>query len=366
MTEWVDGHLDLAYLALAGGTGTPPASRNLLAACRDAHRECISIPDLRAGGVSLCFGTIFIEPGKPGEAAGYGGRDDLDGAERAGLRQIEVYEELEQRGAISIVRSRSDLDRKTDAIKVVILMEGADPIRSPEHVKTWFERGVRIVGLTWAMGSRYAGGNAKPGPLTGMGRDLVAALDAHGIIHDISHLSDPAVEELFSISKHRVIASHSNARALLTDESAQAVPGVSAGVERHLPDSFIREIARRDGVIGLNLFSKFLITQPVGQAPVGQASGLPSSSFRRATIADCIAHIEHIAKVMGHWGRRGIALGSDADGGFPPTMLPEGLDHPRKWAALADGLRARDWSNQDIDNFTHDNWLRFLREALPR
>jgi membrane dipeptidase len=388
--DWIDGHLDLAYLAIAGGAGAPPAGRDLRAPCANPAIGCVSLPDLRAGGVSLCFGTIFIEPGKPDEPGGYGGSDDFDGAERAGLRQIEVYEELERAGEIAIVRTSAELDDMTpppslregaggwveysahsedsthpltpslkgrgnkDAIaqpiKVIILMEGADPIRSPEHARLWFERGVRIVGLTWAMGTRYAGGNAQPGPLTSAGREMVAALDELGMIHDVSHLSDPAVEELFSISGGPIIASHSNARALLADEPAEAVPGISGGIQRHLPDEFIREIAKRGGVIGLNLYSKFLI---------GSVRVLAG---QRATVSDCIAHIEHIASVMGH--RRGIALGSDADGGFPPTMLPEGLDHPSKWEELLDGLSGRGWPKEDIEDFTHKNWLRLLRETL--
>ncbi len=363
MNQWADGHLDLAYLAVAG--------RDRRTACDDPAQGCISLPDLRAGNVSLIYATIFTEPGKPDEPFGYRDSDDVDGAERAGLRQIEVYEALERAGEIQIVRMRDDLGEMTPSparrgragvgvrygedhspIKVVILMEGADSIRSPNHARMWFERGVRIVGLTWATGTRYAGGNAKPGPLTRGGREMIAALDELGIIHDLSHLSDPAVEELFALSRGKVIASHSNARALLAHEPKDAVPGVSAGLKRHLPDDFIREIAAREGVIGLNLYSKFLI------------GGEAVSAGKRATIDDCIAHIEHIANVMGH--RRGIALGSDADGGFPPTMLPENLDHPRKWSALADALRGRGWKDQEISNFEHDNWQRFLSDTLPR
>jgi len=378
VTEWTDAHLDLAYLAVAG--------RDVLTACPDPAQGCISIPDLRDGSIGLIFGTIFIEPGKPDEPGGYADSDDIEGAERAGLRQIQVYEDLERTGHISIVRTRRDLDhlptppsvregvggwvedvdrsrrpthplapslkgRGNAPIKVVILMEGADPIRSPEHVKEWFERGVRIVGLTWAMGSRYAGGNAKPGPLTGAGREMIAALDELGIVHDLSHLSDPAVDELLSITRGRIIASHSNARSLMADEPAQAIPGVSAGLERHLPDAYIHDVSKRGGVVGLNLFSKFLI------------GGRRVAAGQRATIEDCIRHVEHIAQVMGH--RRGVGLGSDADGGFLPIMLPEGLDHPRKWVGLLDGLSRAGWSKEDVDGFARGNWLRFLHEALP-
>lgn len=339
MIRWIDGHLDLAYLTAQG--------RDLTRPCRDAATGCVSLPDLREGGVELCFGTIFLDVargGRPGCLAS----EDVDAVEREALRQIVIYEELERQGHLRIVRDAADLPAITpptadasplsdDApLRMVILMEGADPIRSPEHVPHWHERGVRLVGMTWAFGSRYAGGNAAPGPLTGAGRELVHALDDAGIIHDLSHLADEAMDEVLDLARGAVAASHSNARALMHVENQPPS-------QRHLRDESIRAIASRGGVIGLNLFSKFL------------------ANDRRATIDDAVAHVEHIAEVMGT--RRGVALGSDADGGFPPTDLPIGLDHPRAWRALPAALAARGWSPDDLHGFQRGNWVRFLRRA---
>src|SRR5262249_9496495 len=159
----------------------------------------------------------------------------------------------------------------------------------------------------WAAGTRYASGN---GPSSGLpasakreyaglssdGLELVKAMDACGIIHDASHLSDAAFDQLMTHARGPVIASHSNCRALLDDR------------QRHLRDDQIAAIGDREGVIGLNLYTKFL------------ALG------RRATIDDCIRHVEHVTDIMGH--RRGVALGSDMDGGFGRSALPVGLDDP--------------------------------------
>ena len=76
---------------------------------------------------------------------------------------------------------------------------------------------MRLVGMTWGLGSRYAGGNVKHGPLTCEGKELVAAFDELGIVHDISHLADESVEELFAISNGKIVATHSNCRSLLWD-----------------------------------------------------------------------------------------------------------------------------------------------------
>ena len=326
--QWLDAHLDLAYLALGG--------RNLRGPCPQPAEGCVSLPDLREGGVEIAFATIFTEPGgHPEHPCSYPASEDLEAAEAAGLRQLAVYGRLEEQRAISIVRSRRDLDRRSadNAIKVVLLMEGADPIRSAQDVPRWFDEGVRIVGLTWAAGTRFASGNRRSGPLTPAGVDLVGALDEIGIAHDASHLADDALDQLLETARGPIIATHSNCRALAGEN------------ERHLRDDQIKAIGERGGVIGLNLFRRFLV------------------EAGRATIDDCIEHLQHAAALMGH--RRGVGLGSDMDGGFGREGLPLGLDHPRKLNGLADALREAGWPDDDVDGFRHANWRSFLRRALP-
>ena len=326
--RWIDGHLDLAYLALLG--------RDLAAPCPDPLQGSVSLPELRDGGVEIAFATIFTEPNDqaPDRPAVYAGIDDLDGAESAGRRQLEIYQRLEAEGELRVVRTRRDLEL-TDAVVpgIVLLMEGADPIRTPECVRPWYDRGLRLVGLTWSMGTRYAGGNQRRGPLTPLGVELVQAMDECGIIHDASHLSDEAFDGLLETARGPLVATHSNCRALVGES------------QRHLRDDHVRAIAERDGVIGLNLFSKFLV-------PAG-----------RASIDDCVAHVERMADLMGH--RRGVALGTDMDGGFGPGDLPVGLDHPRKLDALAEALRSAGWSDSEVEGFAYGNWLRVLERALP-
>jgi membrane dipeptidase len=326
--RWIDAHLDLAYLAVCG--------RDLRCEVMASDAGCVSLPALRQAKIEIALGTIFTEPGAAATAQGFGypSSDDLDTCESAGVRQLQIYQELERDGELRIVRSAAELGSDSAKPKIVILMEGADPIRSPEHVQWWLERGLRVAGLTWAAGTRYAGGNSNGGPLTSAGVDLIAAFDELGIVHDVSHLSDEAFDGLMQHARGPVIASHSNCRALLEPK------------QRHLRDDQIKAIAQHDGIVGLNLYSVFL------------AKG------RRATIDDCVAHVNHVAEVMGH--RRGVGLGSDMDGGFPPIELPLGLDHPMKLNALAEALRDSGWSDDEIEGFTWRNCDTFLRRALPQ
>ena len=132
--------------------------------------------------------------------------------------QLDIYEKLEASGEIRIVRTKADLDEGNEAssmVKLLLLMEGADPIRTPEEVPVWHARGLRMVGMSWWHGTRYAGGNGNQDPLTDIGVAFVRALDEAGIIHDASHLSDNAFDGLLEHARGRIVASHSNCRALI-------------------------------------------------------------------------------------------------------------------------------------------------------
>lgn len=327
MQSWIDGHLDLAYIHQGCG--------DIRRAPATTENRCVSLPSLQAGGFGVVAATIFIEPGinAASNPWGYEGSHDLAGAQRAAVAQLAIYESLERDGLLRIIRTAADL-HAGGPLGIVLLMEGADAIADAADAARWHARGIRMCGLTWAKGTRHAGGNAEGAGLTSSGREIVTAFDELGILHDASHLSDAAFDDLLAHTTRRVVASHSNARALL------------GGGQRHITDAQIREIARRGGVIGLNLYGKFL------------ASG------RAATIDDALAHIDHVATTAGACAA--CALGSDFDGGFAPIDVPEGLRSPQQVHALLPLLRARGWSDVDCSGFAHNNWLRVLDESLGR
>ncbi len=322
---WIDGHLDLAYLAQQGLDLSRPTP--------DRNRFGVTLPALRTGGVRLALATLFTERGSS-DLWGYPADGDAALASAAAIRQMEIYLDLERRGELVIVRRRADLagDLAEGPLRVVVLMEGGDPIRSPEDVSRWFELGVRVVGLTWAMGSRWAGGNAADGPLSAGGREVVRALDAAGMLHDASHLSRAAFDGLMESTDRPVVASHSNCAAITAD------------VPRHLTDAQIRAIASRGGLCGLNLFGKFL------------------AQDRPALLADAVRHVLRVREVGGNGA---IALGSDFDGGFTPLDCPVGVQRPEELPALDTALAQAGLAAAEREGFRAGNWLRVLRAALP-
>src|SRR5207248_2477830 len=147
---------------------------------------------------------------------------------------------------------------------------------------------------------------------------------------------DRGLAQLFAATDRPVIASHSNCRALFagTEEATN---------QRHLTDESIAEIGRRAGVIGLNLYSRFL-------SPACRTEG-------RATLDDCVRHINHVAGVMGH--RRGVGLGSDMDGGFSAARLPVGINRPANLGLLAEALSRAGWTHEEVAGFAWKNWAGF-------
>ncbi|HLO42478.1 MAG TPA: membrane dipeptidase [Phycisphaerales bacterium] len=321
--RWFDAHLDLACLAENGRDMFASLER-----CGGPAQPAVTLGSLAEGGVAACLATIFTEP-DGNDAVAYPAGDS-EAVHAAGVRQLVHYQNWQARGGISLA-----LDGRGDGpgvLRAGLLIEGAEPVRSVEELAWWVERGVVAVGLAWARPSRYSGGNSTPEVgLSDLGRAMVAEMDRLGVVHDVSHLSDLAMDEVFTRASGRVMASHSNARALLGGEN-----------QRHLRDESMREIAQRGGVIGLNLFRKFV--DPPGLEGKG-------------TVMHAVDLVEHVCSVVGH--RRAVGLGSDLDGGFGADQLPAGIRVPADYEKLAGELSRRGWNDAEVEGFAWGNWARF-------
>ncbi|MEQ8850520.1 MAG: membrane dipeptidase [Phycisphaerales bacterium] len=339
--RWFDAHLDLAYLAERGRDMHAPLND-----CRGPLQPAaVTLPALRDANVRACLGTIFTEATKQGGPndgpVGPYAYDlgNADAANRAGQRQLKLYQAWAAGDAITRMPRRGSHDAATtDTIQLGILMECADPILAPDDLTEWASAGVVAIGMAWWHESRYAGGNGSDNAgLTDLGRALIPVMDEHNVTHDLSHLSQRATDQLLERTDAPVIASHSNCRALLPGDN-----------HRHLADDTIREIARRGGVIGINLVRNFL-------DPTLAASKDPIPGD--ATIDQVCDHIEHACEVAGD--RRHVGLGSDMDGGITADDLPNGIDTPSDLHKITDALAARGWSSDDLDAFAFGNWARF-------
>lgn len=336
----VDAHLDLAYNALNGRDVTLPAGKQT--ADKDGIPS-VGLPDLYDGNVKLICGTIFCEPA----SADHSGYRSSDEAHTMLQQQVAWYAKQQHAGRIELITRRQQIkDLQTQLLKVpqtissaqkmILLLEGADPIRTPDDIPQLVEMGIRVVGLAWR-GTRYAGGTGEPGPLTGEGAELILLLDKARLIHDVSHLAEESFWQLLELTQNRIIASHSNCRSI--------VP-----TDRQLSDDMIRAILRRDGVIGINLFDRFLL--------------IPDEQGKRqATLADVVHHIKHVCDLAGDTAHVGI--GSDMDGGFGRNEIPQEIATSADLYKIGEALNQNGFSDTDVKAILGGNWLRFFEDALP-
>lgn len=222
----VDAHLDIAWnkVALGREFTLSALAKRTEEGPNSAHGEgsaIVGLPDLVRGNVRMVFATIYVAKARP-DRTGWGKTYSTpEQAYEQAMEQVEYYRMLSRDSRIRLIETRSDLDNvlQSDAgvVGLVLLMEGADPIMTPEQTAEWFRAGIRVVGPAWRE-TRYSGGTMAPGGLTDLGRELMPRLKLSGMILDTSHMSEESFFQALELFDGNVIASHSNCRALVNTD----------------------------------------------------------------------------------------------------------------------------------------------------
>jgi len=195
MNRIIDSHLDLAWNALGWDRDlTLPlteinAAENGISDSNARGRATTCLPEMRAGGVSVCLATMLarVRPQAPADER----RLSVDhrhpaAAYAAAQGQLAYYRLLEAQGEITLLRTAGDLRRHwrqpageagKQPIGIILAMEGGDPIVAPEQAESWWRDGLRSVSLAHYGPSRYAVGTGESGPLTPAGRRLLAEFE---------------------------------------------------------------------------------------------------------------------------------------------------------------------------------------------
>lgn len=161
------------------------------------------------------------------------------------VKQVSKYKEY-----IFQCRSCSDVDMTLDDGKAcaILSIEGGAALGGEiSKIKEYFEKGVRIMTLTWngenELGCGSVDDNGKG--LTDFGKQAVSEMERLGMVVDVSHLNERGFYDVAEISKRPFIASHSNFSDVWEHK-------------RNLTSEQISVIIERKGLIGLNLYKKFL------------------------------------------------------------------------------------------------------------
>ena len=340
--QWNRNLLDSVYTIRAAEAGRPGKGR---------AQGTVALPDMKRGRIAICFATLLARStGHKVEHLDYGSPAQSYGMAQG---QLAYYRALEMDGHVRILTDSAGLKahlsewesweqqggnaQSAPPLGFVISMEGADPIRHPQQLEAWWEAGLRLLGPTHYGPGRYAGGTGTELGLTALGKPLLQEMMRLDMLLDLTHLSDQAFWQAVGIYDGLVLASHNNCRALVPQQ-------------RQFSDEQLQLIIERDGVVGA-AFDIWML-QP------GFVRGQSNAAVFIDTVID---HIDHICQLAGN--SRHAALGTDLDGGFGREQSPCDLDTIADLQQMPQKLGRRGYSQADINNIMHGNWLRLLYTA---
>jgi membrane dipeptidase len=315
--------------------------------------------EYQEGKVAVIFATLFASPKRHA-------RDPLfsqvyatvDQANEKYRQQLDTYRRLVEehpdkfiivddqktlKQVVSGWQITNSIDERFSVqpiIGLVLLMEGAEGVKTPDELTFWWDNGVHLIGPAWA-GNQYCGGTLEPGPLTPAGRDLISQMDGLGFTLDISHMDEQAVLQSLDVYHGPIIASHANAKVLIRGDS-----------NRFLSDEVILNLIDRDGVIGLVPYNHHLVYEWV----------YPQDKHA-VKLEAVVTQIDHICQLAGNSLHAGI--GSDFDGSLGMQSTPSEIDTVADLQKLVPLLETRGYSDLDIANILGGNWLNQLYRSLP-
>jgi len=336
-TPLFDGHNDLPWAIRTDRRAPFDVAAYGLTGRTVGHTD---IGRLRAGHVGAQFWSVYI----PARAV-------QEGAARVQLEQIDIAQQIFKANpdVFQEVLTPQEVMPAFRAGKIasVMGMEGGHAIEnSLGALRSFFDLGARYLTLTHSANIDWADSCCEPpqhGGLTEFGKEVVREMNRLGMLVDLSHTSPATMNHALDVSEAPVIFSHSSARAV-TDHP------------RNVPDDVLRRMPQNGGVVMVTFVPSFINTENMrwSNLPPEQRRAQPEP---RTTIADVIAHIEHVRDVAGidH-----VGIGADYDG---IDSAPVGLEDVSTYPALFAELSRRGWSEADLRKLAGENVLRAWTQA---
>lgn len=307
----------------------------------------LDLPRAREGGICGGFFAVYIADRGADEPTGASLSTEYAQSQALSLLGKLIRIERESEGQCKIVRTAAELQECIDSGTFAMLLhiEGAEPLDADgDTLEVLYAAGLRSVGLTHSRSNIFAHGvtwvRSRPdsvpaspdtGPgLTDAGKQLVRHCNDLGVMIDLSHLNEKGFWDVAGISRHPLVATHSNVHEL-------------SPVSRNLTDKQLDAIKESNGVVGLNYSVSFL--RPDG-----------ARDPENTPISLMVDHIDYLVDKL---GIDGVALGSDFDGTTIPTEMKDVAGHPR----LMQQLRDRGYDDAALTKIAHGNWVRVLRDT---
>jgi len=325
----IDGHNDVTSRTVRGWD---------IGSEKDARHT--SIGKLRAGGAGAQFFAAYVSASMI----------DSGGAARRALEMIDTIRHDIAARYPEHFRLAASADEivaahKAGKIAALIGIEGGHAIENePRLLRAFYDLGARYMTLTHTRNLAWAGSSAEKEErgLSDLGRRIVAEMNRLGMMVDIAHVSDRTFWDVIAASRAPVFSSHSSARAL-------------SNIPRNLSDDMIRAVAKKGGLVMINLGCEFISQRSADTSPWIRPELPKDSRCQQATLDEVVAHFEHIRKIA---GVDFIGLGSDFDG---VSCTPAGLEDASRWPNLTRRLLEKGFSPEEIRKIYGGNFLRFMR-----
>jgi membrane dipeptidase len=342
-----DGHNDTLLRFAMRGAAT--AADHFAGRLTAGH---LDLPRARAGGFVGGMFAVFPPPAKMPNMTGsmQGVAYDmplpetmaLEHAQAAAIEMVGILlrlarafpDDLAVCGSVPEIRAAIAANR----IAAVLHMEGAEAIdRDLMALDVLQAAGLRSLGLVWSRPNLFAHGVPFRFPsspdtgegLTDLGKALVRACNARGILVDLSHLNEKGFWDVAALSAAPLVATHSNVHALCPSA-------------RNLTDRQLDAIRESRGLVGLNFASCFI---------------RPDGAMRADTDIDLM--VRHLDALVAKLGEDGVAFGSDFDGAVVPAEIGDVSGLPR----LVARMEAAGYGDTLIRKICLENWLSMLERT---
>ncbi|HEX7906373.1 MAG TPA: membrane dipeptidase [Chitinophagaceae bacterium] len=354
----IDAHLDLAMNAMEWNRDLRQSIDDIrirekgMTDKPDRGNATVCLPDLRKGNIGLVVATQiarYVGPGNP--LPGWHSPEQAWAQTQA---QLAWYKTMEEEGEMIQVKDLRSLNLQVDIwndgtsaehkpIGYILSLEGADSMITLQHVERAYAYGLRAIGPAHYGPGRYANGTDATGEMNADGLALLKKMEELNIILDATHLCDDAFWQAMDHFHGHVWASHNNCRSLVNHN-------------RQFSDEQLKVLIERGAVIGAALDAWMIVP--------GWTRGQSTPQGMNCNLEKVIDHMDHICQLAGN--ALHVGLGSDLDGGYGKEQCPYDLETIADLQTISSRLHKRGYSDKDIENIMHGNWLRFLRKAWSR
>ncbi|SDH00149.1 membrane dipeptidase [Pedobacter terrae] len=351
----IDAHLDLSMNALEWNRDLKQEVSAInqreegLTDKPDRALATVSLPELRKGNIGLVIATQIARYVAPDNRLPGWHSPEQAWAQTQG--QLAWYKAMEDAGEMFQVYNLETLEKhitlwqndqpfNEKPIGYILSLEGADSFVTPQHLERAWQNGLRAVGPGHYGPGRYAQGTDATGRMTPLGHELLKEMERLNVILDATHLCDDSFWDALGRFNGHIWASHNNCRSLVNHN-------------RQYSDEQIKALIERGAVIGAALDAWMMV-------PNWQR-GISKPKAMNCNLEVMIDHIDHICQLSGN--ALHVGIGSDLDGAFGKEQCPYDLETIADLQKVPDLFRKRGYTDTDVENLMHGNWLRFLRKA---